>query len=452
MNDDPWELFAEALTREATRVPALSSKALAARLTVATGSEVAAETVSNWRRGRSRPPLTLLGHIVKSLNDDRSRQDASAGFSLYGLLQEMGILDDDVEASQLFDRAYRLDKLNTKLEAANDAFASIGRRVGAAAIVRAILDSDQWAVAVWPAYEGPDPSCRMHVADRVDIRRIGGARNSENDYDDVWSDLTIKNVLRSTHAVRSPVGVRWTPQPTPGVSTWSISHVGSPRAPVVTAPWDGLRALCVLATTRGSWVNDVASLLGLGLGYGLTTTANLAMTMTGRTPGSTSDHDRLLSHEGLLRHLPRRRVWSHWGMPSESSEMFGDTGLPRGESAKFIYLDESDELLESAANGDADLEQRLRAGRDVYRSAIGHFPPEQILRLDAKDHPLGDRDSHWAEVFDHVLASLQWLTASESGVSIPRRELQDAHELANRIEPGFAPPVYQWLSSHGWPA
>lgn len=448
MTDNPWDIFTTALLREMA-VSRVSAKDMAAGLNRRNGVLVSEDTVSNWRRGRARPSLDLLSPIVDVLNEQKHGIAGQRNFTLLGLLQEMHVLPEDVSDGDLFDRSYRLHKLNMKLESATDAAAELGRSAGAARIVQEATLSGKWAVAVWPALEGPDPVTQMHVADRIDIRYIGHETSANyNAAAAIWADPGMKSALRSTHAVPSNTVERWSAAPDQRVTHWSISHVGSPRDPIVSDPWPGLGSLCVLSSTRGSWVQDLAALVSLALGYGLTTTSNLAMTMTGRSDKTAAASDRYALHSELLKHSPRRRVWAHFGFSTGDGSPFGNSSAEGDYRTRFIYLDESDDLI-----ADSIPEDRLATvleARNTVRAHSNRLPPSHLLRLDTA--LVNPRTERWNQVFEQTDLVLRWLSEEDSGVSLNSRSLKDAHAAAQRRLPGVAEPLLSWLRTRGWPA
>lgn len=452
MQEKPWDAFVRVLTREMGREPALTAAELSERLKSVGLSGVTPETISNWRRGRARPPLNELGRLVTALGEDRD--EGRTALTLNRLLQEMGILPKDVSDEDLFDRTWRLHKLNQKLRDAESAVALLGRRAGVARIVQEAVSAAQWGVAVYPALEGPDAATRMHVADRLSIVRVSGTPQDSNPRDDVWSDPVMKSALRATYAIPSRAGVRWLELPNlvdseaiAGASNWSVSYVASPRDPVVAAPWHGLRSLCVVATTQTSWVKNVASLIGLALGYGLTTTPDLAMTMTGESLDDTTHLARDASHRGLLEQPPRRRIWAHYGIRESDVGVFGTADRRVEESTRFILLDESDGQLARASN-EGTLEQLIGA-RDMMRAAARQISPRSVLQLPCERYE--SRSDRWEQVFQHALEALKWLSSPSSGIALGAPQLEDVHREVERREPNVAGPVLRWLDANGWP-
>lgn len=313
--EDSWGAF-KAWMRRAMAEWGISNRALAARMSLdrPLDREVSEDVVSYWRRGRSRPQLWELPQIVRALNALRQqdRPEDPKLLDVQSLLRDMGALDAEPADAELFDTALRLQKLQLKLRDANYQAATQGSLYGASRIVQAAVDGGKWAVAVWPSYEGPTPSTRIHVSDRIDFRRTDDYSEASNDT--VWADESMKAALRAAHAVPSRARPRWnmTSDDAPGGAGWSVLHIGVPRDPVVQSPWPGLPGgLCFIAVTSDSWVTDIADLTALMIGYGLTTTTDLAMEIFGQA--GVAAPRRWRYHEQLLRDPPRRDVWVHHG-------------------------------------------------------------------------------------------------------------------------------------------
>lgn len=447
MVDDAWSIFAKLLTQEMAKT-SVSSRELARRLK-AKDPKITEETVANWRRRRSRPTLEMLGPIVDALNVERRTPPGEDPFSLLGLLQQMKVIPDNADDADIFDRAYRLLKLQLKQQDAEDAFSELGRRAGAARVVQAAVTSTKWAVAVWPAYDGPDANHQMHIADRIDIRRMDPEDGNVDDA--VWADPAMKAALRGTNAMPSQRDLRRWTESSPGeISKWSIPHVTSPREPLVSAHWAGLRGVALVATTRQSWVNEVASLVAIGLGYGLITTSQLAMTAIGLRPNNTKVGDQYKMHQRLLTNPPHRRVWSHWGMPpGMEGRPFGAYSKEEDSTPRFIFLDETDALLSETVSDRLTFEE-LDDARAELRRASDTFPPTHLLRLKTERF-VSDRPARWLQVFEQAAQILRWLSGPGMG-TFPPRTLRDIHRYASDRNPTVDRPVLDWLRTQGgWP-
>lgn len=445
MKDQAWTTFSQVLTRELGRPPRLTSAELAYRL------GVDEEMVANWRRGRSRPALSMLRRIVSEVNRDR-HCDKVDSFTIRSLLREMGVLEADVKDADLIDKALRLQKLELKLDDARIASALVGRQAGASTIVHSAIESARWSVAVWPAYEGPSAEYRLHVADRIDLARIDGSA-AELTVEDVWNDPQMKAALRATRAVPSSTSPRWAGATTLPVSQWSILHVGSPRDPLVDSPWPGLGSLCFVSVTLDSWVNDVAALVALAIGYGLSSTRDLAMDVYGLSYGRSRPEHRWVIHERLLASPPSRRVWSHYGpLGGTQGSPFGEGAPLAGVSPLFVFLDEEEELIYESHERwktspvTPSIDEYLRS-RDGYQKLTLAMPSENLIKLPTRY--FADRGARWEQALNHTLEVLKGLESR--GVKFDPSDLKRVTQVGSRREPAVVTPLVNWLADHGWP-
>ncbi|KJL29234.1 hypothetical protein RS83_01861 [Microbacterium oxydans] len=275
-----------------------------------------------------------------------------------------------------------------------------------------------------PRRTRPEPGSPHHLPARVHRRRL----------------------LRRRRRRCVGAGYRWERPPVGAVAeptSWSISYVTSPRDAVLSVPWQGLRSLAFVATTQTSWVKNVASLVSLALGYGLTTTSDIAMAESGHAIDETSHAAREQAHNFLLHRLPARRAWAHYGVPSPSSSLFGTWRA--GRSPHFVFLDETDELLADAPlEGSVhDLQEARSRARD---EAL--LSPTHILTLPCELRR--DRPGKWNQVFEQTLSTLRWLGAPSSGITFTEQRLRSAHEQARLREGSVAIPFLRWLETKDW--
>lgn len=444
MSDPAWTAFRLALTREMSAPPKVTSAALAQRM----GPKYSEDLVNNWRRGRSRPDLAELGEIVKQVNAEKPSAERSQ-WTLYSLLREMEILPPEPTDEELFTKAFRLQNLQQKLDAAVDETAELGRRSGALTIVREAVSGGRWAVGVWPAYEGPDQDTVIHVADRLDFRPLGANQMRP------WDDLGMRAALRATHAVRSDGTPRWDGA-LDSENRWSIVHVGSPRASTVESPWPGLNGLCFLAPSIEGWVNDVAALTSFAIGYGLTTTRDLALDYQESPEKSRSQpQDRWLSHRQLLSDPPRRRAWSHFGQLLDVAEHNAMVIEAAARGVVFVIITETDECLDKArdpARWPAGLKDfaHLVETREALKSLANDLTdirPESVIHLKAE--AFEKRSDRWRQVLQHTLDTLNGLR--QRNVYFPPADLRRIIERNTARNPSIAIPVYKWLGERGWP-
>ena len=387
-NDPAWAKF-QGLLKKTMAEKRVTAADLAKALTTE-DLPVRREQVENWRRGTSTPPLTLIRPIARVLGIEGEEISDSLH-----ILKVMGIIDEPPGSDVVVDTAFRLLKLQTKLEDAHELATASGRRGGAGRVVTAAMASGEWAVACWPVVEGP-PGCRMRIADRIDIRRVDGGAT---DCDQVWADPAMKSALRSARAFPGRYSPRW---PDRGeedegtIARWAVSHVGAPKSPVVPTAKPELLTMAFTATTVDSWVNDVASLIGLLIGYGLSTTRDMAIEITGTT--SHSDIDRAAIHERFLRETPRRRVWSHF--TGIGPAPFTDAAGRVNNQVFHVHLVESDELLDYSARWRDRNLGKLRESSRRAQDQAGLVRADRLHLV-----PMGyreDRDDRWQLVLEAV--------------------------------------------------
>jgi hypothetical protein len=440
MKDQSWAAFQGFLNDALTQPSQITSRALADDLAL---TDVTEEIVANWRRGRSHPQLAWLPAVVETLNRLRGELHH---VSFSELLAIMGMI---VPASdtELVDAAVRLQKLELKIEDANARATELGRTSGAASIVQAAVRSGRWSVAVWPAWEGPEDAEPIHVADRVDIMRIPTTKRALT-AEEVWKDPEIKAALRSARAIRSAV----TPRTSEGIvvpsSSWSILNLGSPRDALVADPWRGLPAsICFGAATVDSWVNDVASIVALQIGYGLTSVRDLVMDIHGLTYGEQTTTARLQVHDRLVERPPRRRVWSFAGGlgvgPDDTAERI--RRALKGNTI-FVILQESRRRLEETSEKrDIPLDD-LERERDDWALLESALPRDRVIPLPVEF--LESRPERWRQALEQSLDTLEALEGF--GKIVRSAELTRVAELAVLRYPDVAAPLNSWLENAGW--
>ena len=389
---------------------------------------VSDDTVNNWRKGLTHPRLEMLPRIGRAL---RLGGGTEGAHDPTYLLRRMGLLPagEHVDAYAL---AYRIQKLDLRWREALERNAQAGRDHGIAVILNAVRKSQRWAVAIWPAVEGP-ADCRMHVADRIDFQRLHTDRPVHND--EVFHDEVLHSALREAYAVPSTRTPRWSGPKNDAVSTWSISHVGAPMSPHRRSAHPGAASVLCYALTVDSWVNDIASLLALALGYGLTTTRDLAMEVT-RTPLGKSRTESLShAHSALLAHPPGRRVWSHHapaGIPCPDPFAVNKRDVP------VVWVRETDALLEQhCAQRHLSLDEALRHRNSLDSLAAEHGG--RILRIDADASH--DTAARWAQVLHNTVAIFRHLDNSQA----LHDDVRSHWEFLSTSDPGVAKPFLQWL-------
>ena len=442
-----WDAFATEL-RHSLKLLGMTTAQLCTALDI---PGLGVETVANWRKGRARPRLSYLPRIAEILQAGQGPDDDRDPLHL---LRQMGLLPPKPASREIIDAAYGLQKLELKLSDAEDRAATMGQREGAAAVVRAAIATGRWAVAVWPATEGPD-DCRLRIADRIDITRCddGPPATAES----VWQDRELNAALRNAYALPGVRVPRWASDNDNAVSRWSISHVGAPMSPAVSTAHPRLRSVAFTALTVDSWVNVVASLTALALGYGLTTTRDLAMETFGLPAGATSPESatrpehRTVVHRELLRRAPSKRVWSHHApLAHPRTSTFTSPREPWRTDVVHIWLRESDALLEQwlTTRGDDHQLDALRQDREFLTNQIRDLPnPNQVVSLDVQLPREGQQQltQRWNQALHgvkHVLNELVRRDLLTGDLTAVHRHTETAKPTSNTSK------LLAWLRAH----
>lgn len=334
-----------------------------------------------------RPRFSHLPWLSEALGEDPSF-----------LAREMGMVPVVPEAdlrSQI-EAAQRLADMEKQIVALESA-----TYVGAAEIIASIVaranETGRWAVAVWPAVEGPD-ECKMHVADRIDFERTDGQPGFVEDLEADLGDL-----LEKANAIRSLVKPRWSQDPTDGLA-WTIQTALETRTPRVHSAYPGVRSVCVLANTVTSWASDTASNIAFVLGYGLDSTRSLKVRLHGgarsKKSGEKIGEDvaakRAEIHGSLLLEPRPRQVWYHFGHSVRGIPFFPDaSSWPQGLFV--IRMRETDQLLKWAYRQKTrDEYVKVLRSRDAADEALTALPTDRAVSIDV-DHPLTDEGEELPE-------------------------------------------------------
>lgn len=450
--NEAWELFAYEFNRLAVAARYAPSTDRKKRSFTSLAKEIGVtdSQLKYYRLGRVKPGLTLFPKLAEVLragaNDERSH-DPLYFLDLMGLVPKPRSTELQ---DRLVDVAYRLHKLQLKFAQAQDEAGTYGRRGGSAAVVKASLASERWGVAVWPAFEGPK-DCRMKVADRIDFTRLDAKDSTPLTADEVWADPLIRKALRSAYAIRTKRRPRWadfTQRPT---SQWSIPHIGSPMAPLVEKPYLGAPSISLSSITNASWVNDVASLLALIIGYGLSTTRDLAMDIGDLSPEAITNQQTLMVHGRWLQNPPQRRCWSHHStLTREWDNPFSYPGKPQAQGVLHIWIEEDDALLHRWAtftppNGLSrpSVMTLIAEKKHILAYLKDSEASQPVVHIKAQNRQ--QPDERWEQVLHTVKDILN--ICIDRGL-LPAN-LSYAHTLALTRDQGLVHVVSNWLTSHG---
>ena len=353
--------------------------------------------VRQWRADNGRPDLDELPHIVEALAMNEASRDEfnewvsnkrpespglaerrAAGVADWTyLVTRMGLVPSSSkkEAVRL---ATKVATLEGRRQRVSDELAAYSLDLGAAQLVKAVTGNAEWAIAVWPAIEGFTETradgtvlnARLHVADRVDFRRIDGQPAEKSAVWDAFEDsLKAARAISTTQSSK-----RWPRAETDtddSVSSWSIRRLAAPHSSAVEHAYSDLHSVAVTSLTVASWANDVADHIARLIGYGFTSSRDVATDLYGPTdPGAFGESRAELHHE-LLNGAMSKRVWGHFaasqtGLP----ELLGDPALKKLFT---VYLKEHDADLESEARRLKQWEKDRR--KDSFWEPTEPLPP-----------------------------------------------------------------------------
>ncbi len=422
----------------------MSAPTLAAALGM--DDEKAAVRVRQWRAGNGRPQFKQLPQIVQALHmnaesradyekwkDTRDpalearRGDGIADWTY--LVRKMGLVVETEDVARAADLAITVGKLESRKQLITDDLAAHGLNAGLSNLVREVVGTEEWAIAAWPAVEGPQLALSdgttldisLHVADRVDLRRVDGAVIGK---DQVWDRF--EDALKAARAVPArPVEQRWITQDevvdveqrNAVVSSWSIRRLGAPHASSIASPYPNLASVCVTSLTVGSWANDIADHLSRLLGYGFTSTRDAATELHGQRNDASYGEARAHMHDSMLRGAMQKRVWGHFSAaPAGLGQLLGDPAVPsvftvylrqpvrdlKKETVRLQNRDEERKRLSGAAP-DFDAEQTLeylkRARAQVDEQIPDPLPSNLIVVELDESAGGGERDPKYLECF-----------------------------------------------------
>jgi len=421
--DPAWTAFVEAVRR---RCAARGSHAeLAERL------GVLPTEVADWLRLRSRPPLRELPRIARAL-----------GMAPDMLLTEMGLLDGPVTAAS--DAQLSLEVLELRQRLAEQSIDPTGT-TAAGRVMEVAHASGHWAVAMWPAIDGP-ADVRVHTADQLTFRLLPHVQVTEESSDALLRDDlgALLDLLLATEvdASRTPV---WPSAEWSGERHFSIRRHAVPRAPVRVSQVGELSSLLVCSLTSRAWPNSVAALLAEALGYGYTSVGQLVSVHEGPITDRETRHERREEFFGqMLARPPLRYVWSHFApAPRDGSDAMlrlAAEGWAPGLAVVFLRAD--DEVLdESLAPSVGEEErERLRRRRQAWDDALSSASAPWVSVVDLE--PLGINGSSPQTVRDLRMERSLRIAA------VVVRDLAPVTGLTpDRLVRGT--PLQRWVSARG---
>ncbi len=410
--------------------------------------------VSNWKSGNKRPSFRQLPVISEILFDN--------GWHLPSLLGLIPNYQEDW-IHDAVDTARRIDELKATEEQLQQAVSSAARNA-IGQLVAATCATGKWAVAVYPSYEGPGQE-RMHVADRLDFRRIDGEHalqvHLESDLRDLFSGL---NVLDSPGA-----WPRWKRQPArdpdsghrkdDGVLRYSLVHSSAPFPPVPSSHYHLLRSVSVVSLSHECWPMDTGAALARMLGFGFASTRALSKRFFGlRDPDMAEEH-RTHLHRDLHHHRWHRYVWGHFG-----TEIANEGFFPADPYAGHvtIWLRPSLDLLEKKRAIEPALRRKMTSAESVaHYAGLDRRLEEQMHALQKRGAEIIDipvdvvgpkslsrpprRTLQWERTFINALQA--YTTIVDRGLVPERNRLAILDALDGQTD--IDNVLYRWLRDRG---
>lgn len=454
----------------------ISAPQLADRLVIF-DEDVDEGKIRKWRSGATLLPMHLAQPIARELRlaDDLSDPDLVArfGFDPMLMIRLLGLVprefeddrllsrsigwDRDLGERDLIDRLRALERIELELADSSQLLAEFEHNQAAHIVLNAVEESRNYGVAFWPVHAGPtaDPEHRLHVSDRVDLRRLDGQSTSE---EAVWRDLG--DALARARALPSLAEPRWTasgdelPISDPHVSRWNLRRLDVPRSARISHPHPGFPALAFSATVSSTWVGNLASLVALVLGYGVTSTTDLGRPLAGNAHFKPDTAHRCRVHSELLRSPGERRVWFHAAKthPDHGQAPWAPvTGVAHPELVH-VRLCESDDLLLATAedrshhpgfNPRDPEEWRLSRER-----ALDTIPRNRRTLVLNVDHVPWGSTEKWRQTFGRVREVLRFL--EELGLE-PWPGLERSQQRWAEGDLGLTRPAFTWLREAGAP-
>lgn len=433
--------------------------------------------VRNWRRAATLLPMHLAQPVARALGMTDSQSDPriveQLGYDPMVMVRLYGLTPRSAEEDRLLARSSRwpqdpgevhlierlrvLERIELQLADDEDLLAEFEHNRAAQIVLHAVVDSHKYAVAFWPVHAGPSerPEHRLHVSDRVDLRRLDGQPTDETA---VWEDLG--EALSRARALSSSSLPRWTgsgdelPVFDPHVSMWNLRRLDVPRRPRVPYPHHHFPAVVFSSTVSSTWVGNLAALVALVLGYGVSSTTDLGRQLGGDSRFKPDTLLRNRVHSELLRNPGERRIWFHAAKGHNEYPTAPWAPLSGAAQAGLVHirLSESDELLAATAEdrshypdfSPAD-ELEWRASRD--RANDTQPNSERVLRLDV-EHVAWGSSEKWRDTFKRARTVLRFL----EGLGLePWSGLERAQQRWVEDDIGLTRPAFSWLRAHAAP-
>ncbi|MBF4459403.1 hypothetical protein [Pseudoclavibacter sp. VKM Ac-2867] len=360
---------------------------------------VTASTVSKWRHGRHHPQLRMLPHIATAVMAD----PADLAIML-NVLRASHSGDHQVELSLRVQQLQaELSEVYAELSEATARQIVTSRQTGLVALTDRVLNSAGWALRIQATYAGAQGR-ELHLANRLtftndatphtthaNVRRVFGPELRRLNAS--LADPPSKPRRRSAEPWREPSLMSagrslesWINlDPVESSASFSMPVYAVPTIPKREGPPPRFSSVIVLATTVRSWAPVFARHLADQLGYGYTSSLDLASAIYDKTTDDVSSEQHAEAAYNLIRNPPDRHVSCHYEAPHARASR--TTEALRGASLRdtlVIWLSEDDRLLKLAVptvSAGVGIDQEIRLLQSL-RSSID----EEIQRLPSMKH------------------------------------------------------------------
>ncbi|MHA4854415.1 hypothetical protein L1080_033510 [Rhodococcus sp. MSC1_016] len=348
--------------------------------------QVTAKTIIDWRRGHGRPKLADLPRLSNKWTSSAAHHGDVDELFFARMLGAVPDADEALAHEVWLHR--RVFELRSELRDLETSVRNSDTTEATGAIVAATTATQNWAVAVQPAIEGPD-GLEFHVADYLDFRRVY-ANHSDASLKTERAELEreLHPVLDRYGAVYAPTApTQWRSaadsrderkndaEPQTHRLRYSVRHTIAERSPDRQWPYKHVPAVAVVSLTDGPWPADVAALIARMLGYGFFTTRKIAQgyRVNDEIPTSDELNDyRSRLHAEHLRKPWPRYVWAHRGtdvapgrfLPTLPADPAHTT--PQSGPLHVVWLREKPKLVNDLVKGrglNGTQEAAIRHGR-----------------------------------------------------------------------------------------
>ena len=406
------------------------------------GKECNEKLIYNLRSGYVSLPLDLAVPIAKvvTLRDDHSQDEVIEryGYDPYFLIDLFGLTPKSPEQLEyenlnsrwsqdvdhlLVEKLRRLENLHREIVRREEQAISRG------GVTRGLLDkvvaSRKYSIAFWPVQIQLKLRSGTHIelyaADRVDFLRLDVESTSA---ELVWQDL--REPLMTARAWPSIAEIGWPTDPSKSenASRWTIRHLDHPRPQRAPGLLPGFPPVVISAVVSSSWAGNLAGIISMVLGYGFTTTSDLArsyeavVTPNRSIRSSTKEeeirftptsHSREYIHNEMLRTPDNNQIWAH--VSAGDTEFPDSPWKPNAGSIPpdllHIRLVETDEHLEETAKRRGYTGDQVQAWKSLRDKALEATPSKNCLCLDVEYRE--DSEEIWEDLLRRAVSVLEFI-------------------------------------------